>query len=573
MKGKILFCLLFLFLLVGVVSANTLILNPVYDSRSYRNNQNEAWAAIRNGSGIGAGQSVDPITLLTSTATTNQYAQINRVSYTFAVNDTIHSYDTIDSAKLSLFTVFKQDTGSWGMSFRLNTANPIDPLASAAGDYDYTRWGDVAIANNIAYASIAVNTWNNFTLTDLTVINKTGYTILGTRSGSDQANSPPTWAASKTWGVTVAGVTNATASKRPILTVEYTPGTPPDTTPPASITNLANDTATCEAINFTWTNPTDDDFNGTEYWWNGTQQFPNFTNAETSKVFTGLTGGVSYTFSTKTFDITGNANASFVNMTAVPMSCGSAPVAAFSANQTNVCIGDYVQFTDESTNTPTGWDWIFDGVNTSTEQNPVFQYNAGGLFDVNMKASNAYGSDWENKTGYINVTYCAPPTPTPTPTPIPTPVPPIGNYSYAFWENESVRINQSLTHDPLQGKATPWPLWILSGYIGLIFLVLALIKPRTYRMDYEINIIISVIAWPFLWYWAWGGLTSVDYIVGAAMADVNGGAVMITQHILYSFPILGWIGIAGNVAGVLITILLISQFKLFKENEENQGSE
>ncbi len=154
-------------------------------------------------------------------------------------------------------------------------------------------------------------------------------------------------------------------------------------------------------------------------------------------------------------------------------------------------------------------------------------------------------------------------TPTPTPTPI-------GNYSSAFPENESVRVNQSLTHDPTQGRSEPWPLWILSGYIGLAFMILGLIKPRSYHMDYEINIILSVIAWPFLWYWTWGGLTSVDYIVGVSMASVNNASVMITQHILYSFPILGWIGVAGDVAAMLITILLISQFRLFKENEEQQ---
>ncbi len=145
------------------------------------------------------------------------------------------------------------------------------------------------------------------------------------------------------------------------------------------------------------------------------------------------------------------------------------------------------------------------------------------------------------------------------------------NYTSNFSSLEVVRINQSFIHDPTDAQAAPWDLWVMSGIIGLILVVLALIKPRLYRMDYEINIILSVMAWPFLWYWTWGNLTSIDLIVGVAMAGANGEYGMITQHILYSFPILGGIGVAGDIAAIFITILLIGQFKLFKENEENQG--
>lgn len=145
-----------------------------------------------------------------------------------------------------------------------------------------------------------------------------------------------------------------------------------------------------------------------------------------------------------------------------------------------------------------------------------------------------------------------------------------GGYSNSFTGSEIVRINQSSTQDPTGGKGTPWILWILSGYFALAFILIALLKPRAYHMDYEINIILSVIAWPFLWYWTWGALTSIDYIVGVSMADVSGASVMITQHIYYSFPILGWIGVGACIAAVFITILLISQFRLFKENDEQQ---
>ena len=143
--------------------------------------------------------------------------------------------------------------------------------------------------------------------------------------------------------------------------------------------------------------------------------------------------------------------------------------------------------------------------------------------------------------------------------------------------SDQVHVNQSYTQDPTRGQAEPWELWILSGVIGLFLIIFALVKPRLYKMDYEINVILSVIAWPFLWYWTWGGLGSLDYIVGTGITstfdtgDHIMETVMITQHIYYSFPILGWIGIAACVASVFITILLIGQFNLFKENEENQN--
>jgi hypothetical protein len=128
-------------------------------------------------------------------------------------------------------------------------------------------------------------------------------------------------------------------------------------------------------------------------------------------------------------------------------------------------------------------------------------------------------------------------------------------------------VNQSIAHDPTEGKSAPWLLWILSGITGIILIVIALTRPKTQRMDYETNIIISVMAWPFIWYFTWGGLTSVDYIVGAGSSASTDITVMITQHILYSFWVIGWIGVAGCIFAAFVTILLISQYNLFKDNE------
>ena len=91
-----------------------------------------------------------------------------------------------------------------------------------------------------------------------------------------------------------------------------------------------------------------------------------------------------------------------------------APVAAFTANTTMTNIGGTVQFTDQSTNTPTSWSWTFAGgtPSTSTAQNPSVTYNTAGNYTVTLTVTNASGSNTLSKTDYISVstpsvTYCA----------------------------------------------------------------------------------------------------------------------------------------------------------------------
>ena len=86
----------------------------------------------------------------------------------------------------------------------------------------------------------------------------------------------------------------------------------PDKTPPHSITNPTLQAAGTTWLNWTWTNPSDPDFNHTEVYLNGIfiTNIPaplNYYNA------TGLLPDTSYELSTRTMDTSGNINQTWVN--------------------------------------------------------------------------------------------------------------------------------------------------------------------------------------------------------------------------------------------------------------------
>jgi PKD repeat protein len=81
--------------------------------------------------------------------------------------------------------------------------------------------------------------------------------------------------------------------------------------------------------------------------------------------------------------------------------------ANFSASATTIQVGNSVNFTDLSSNSPTSWSWTFTGGTpaSSTVQNPSnIVYNTAGTYTVSLTATNATSNDTETKTSYITVT-------------------------------------------------------------------------------------------------------------------------------------------------------------------------
>jgi len=413
MKRLLLLAVLLL-AIVGTVSADTLIVYTTNetDGNIYRVQVNQTFQNLRDGAGTGVDTTgATTSSYVRSDLAVDTYARIYRTAIIFDTSS-LPDNATIDSATAGLYRFANYtQLGDTGLNIvKFNIDSTID-----AADYDNfetTRYSTDKLASTITTAQ-----YYNFTLNALGIANisKTGNTGLGSRFGFDIDNTSPTWVS--------GGSKYSGAAWRPADYVVYPPFleiayTPADTTPPQSITGLANTSVSCSQLFFNWTNPTDADYDGLMVWRNNTA-ITNLTNATTGVSWTGLPGSTDITFSSKTFDLTGNVNATFVNMTRTTEDCGVAPVAAFSANETEICIDDWVQFTDESTNTPTMWHWILTGGWDSHDQNPYHQFDAEGLYSVNLTASNDYGSDYEYKVDYINVTNCTPPEPTPTQTPAP----------------------------------------------------------------------------------------------------------------------------------------------------------
>jgi PKD repeat protein len=84
------------------------------------------------------------------------------------------------------------------------------------------------------------------------------------------------------------------------------------------------------------------------------------------------------------------------------------PIARFSTDKTEVCAGEVIQFTDNSTNSPTGWTWTFYDPNgaelaTFSDQNPTLIFNGIGVYGVELVVTNTSGRDTIFEPNFISV--------------------------------------------------------------------------------------------------------------------------------------------------------------------------
>ena len=88
----------------------------------------------------------------------------------------------------------------------------------------------------------------------------------------------------------------------------------------------------------------------------------------------------------------------FVNVTA---GGGTAPLAMFGKTRSVLIFPGSVTFSDQSTNTPTAWNWSFGDGTYSDSQNPSHQYVKRGRWTVLLNASNTAGFSTNSTTIWL----------------------------------------------------------------------------------------------------------------------------------------------------------------------------
>jgi PKD repeat protein len=101
------------------------------------------------------------------------------------------------------------------------------------------------------------------------------------------------------------------------------------------------------------------------------------------------------------------------NTVTIPTDSTVAPVTDFTGTPLTGTVPLTVQFTDQSTNTPTAWNWSFGDATYSTSKNPSHTYSTVGTYTVNLTATNSAGSNTKKIVDYIVVSSVPPVPPAP----------------------------------------------------------------------------------------------------------------------------------------------------------------
>ena len=77
--------------------------------------------------------------------------------------------------------------------------------------------------------------------------------------------------------------------------------------------------------------------------------------------------------------------------------------ARFGASRQTICVGDTVQFFDDSYHGVTGWAWEFGDGNSANDENPFHTYDEPGNYDVTLTVSNGGNEVSLTQLGFIQV--------------------------------------------------------------------------------------------------------------------------------------------------------------------------
>ncbi|MDP2672828.1 MAG: hypothetical protein Q8O84_03385 [Nanoarchaeota archaeon] len=172
-----------------------------------------------------------------------------------------------------------------------------------------------------------------------------------------------------------------------------------DTTPPSSVTNLVNQSATATSIYWNWTNPSDADFNQAIVYLDGVWKINtsnNFYNV------TGLTAGTSYTIKVHTKDTSGNVNNTDVNSIASASTLDTTPPTITINSPTNKTYATTsINLSVSANEVINTWKYTLNSGATNT----TFTPNTTITVSEGSNSLTVYANDSSNNVGSSNVNF------------------------------------------------------------------------------------------------------------------------------------------------------------------------
>jgi hypothetical protein len=218
--------------LVHPVNADTLITNVVNDTNAQELDPGATWALARAGGTGGAYVYIDKTTTNSrfeyqGGTSSNTFDELDRGTLTFNFS-ALGSTATISSGKITVYAWAKEaDVGEFNAS--LVDGLPVNPMSLVATDFVKTN--NVRQANDILYADMPGD-WShsvmaNWTLTNLTFINKTGLTVYYAMFSQDRDNLVPAWGSGAADQWLWRSMEYSSGTYAPFATIVYTTGIAP----------------------------------------------------------------------------------------------------------------------------------------------------------------------------------------------------------------------------------------------------------------------------------------------------------------------------------------------------------
>jgi len=372
----------------------------VYDAYIYRATDTQ-WNTVRNGAGESVLTTNPTIgSDLMTTNITNTFDYHYRGGVTFNTTG-IPVGATINNATITGYA-YNNANYLGTTSYAWVDFNPANKTSYTAPDYSATTFTPVTdYAVDTAFYEGDIINW---TVSNLSTINKGGLTSYMLESTWMINNTSPTWSSQKESYASIYGKQYYNATLLPYLTVNYT-----SSSGGAPAADFTSDKQWCTApctVQFTDLSAN----NPTLWYWSYSTDGISFMGAFTTESAQNPVQIFSTAGTYSIYHSVGNSQGSdynfkydYIVVVDEWASFTSDPSPAIVLGTTT---GQNIQFIDTSVNAPKAWAWHWYNNETvsSTLQNPVGTFCVGN-YSVRLKATGANITAWHNQTDYVSVGY------------------------------------------------------------------------------------------------------------------------------------------------------------------------